>query len=56
MQQFDDDPVGLTVETGMDGLRYGASAARDVSMLMANQVDQIQRSYIHQTKNLTAKH
>ena len=56
MQQFDDDPVELTVETGMDGIRFGASAARDVSIMMANQVTQIQRNYQKQTKNLTQRH
>lgn len=56
MRQFDDDPVELTVDTAMDGLRFGTSAARDVSNLMANQVDQIQRGYIHSTRNLTNKH
>lgn len=46
LRQFEDDPVELTVETAMDGIRFGASAARDVSLLMADRVDQLQRGYI----------
>ena len=38
----------------MDGIRFGANAGRDVSLFMAERVDQIQRNYIN--SNLMSKH
>jgi len=49
MHQFDDDPMELNANTVMDGVRYGAGQARDVSLQMAEQVDQIQRNYINKS-------
>jgi hypothetical protein len=39
MRQFEDDPAELNVDTVMDGIRFGANAGRDVSLLMAERVD-----------------
>jgi hypothetical protein len=49
MYQFEDDPNEINANTIMDGIRYGASQARDVSIQMAEHVDQIQRNYINQS-------
>lgn len=47
MKQFEDDPGEINANTVMDGVRYGAGQGRDVSLHMAEQVDQIQRNYIN---------
>jgi hypothetical protein len=41
MRQYEDDPSELNVDTVMDGVKYGASLAKDVSLVMADRVDQI---------------
>ena len=53
LRQFEDEPSELNVDTVMDGIRYGATQAKDVSLAMADRVDQIQRSYINQTHQVT---
>jgi hypothetical protein len=39
MRQFDDDPSELNADTVMEGVRYGSTLAKDVSLVMADRVD-----------------
>ena len=41
MQQYEDDPSELVVETHMEGTRFGKNAAKDVNLLMQGEVDKI---------------
>ena len=50
MQQFDDDPANLNVDTAMDGSR---AARQDMPLMMADRLDMIQRNYINNTVNMS---
>jgi hypothetical protein len=56
LQKYEDDPGELTVHTRMDGTHFEKEAARDVNFLMQANVDKLQRQYVQQSTNLSAKH
>lgn len=56
LKQYEDDPVELVIDTGMEAVRYGQGAARDVHYIMQEKVDKLQKGYLQQSGNLSSKH
>ena len=46
--KFEDDPAELNVDTEMDGTRYGGSG-KDMSMVIADRLDSLQKTYLTKT-------
>jgi hypothetical protein len=56
LKQYEDDPNELVIDTNMEAVRFGSNAAKDVHYIMQDKVDKLQKGYLQQSGNLSAKH